>query len=802
MIRQLHYSSVRAGPGGHSGFQFCARSEDVAEDTLRAVERLTAYERPREIDAGASLAQFPVNLVYAVLDAAGTAMIARVVYAGQDFSQRPGNYFAHALVTDDLPGDLGTLLPAQLWASPLWQTEPGPSAVLPALSGPLPVGRDLSTAAGVISAGADPAPRLARLLAAVDSAMNGGPRVLLLGDSSQQAWPWIAAVSALLGPFLAPAMSFCTYSHDPVRAQTHIVGTLVTSAPPAAQRSAFAVVDLLAEADPGDGSEPAFATLLARAGVLAAWDLWAAAARLGAPAGGGLAAWYPVLACALMSLGHELAPPDLDAAVDWLTGGQVSPGLARPVAASASGQRLGQLTAGRQARLVELMLAAGGQPDAGDDAGRLEEAIVHDGARRLASGAPPGEIARLGTRSGRAAGQAECRRLLPLVSAGRRPAVLRWAAEAGVEVAADTVLEAGRDVAVALVLGQADAADIQAVAPVWPALRAGMIERLAALPEATTARSLALLAEGTFESADFTGQLALGERWLSERSRARGAPAVQELIDVCELRRLAGRVPAADVALIRRLWPGGSWTAAEADLVARSFPPDELLLPPVVGMLAGALRDLAALDHENRRAWLSLMAVIETWPDGVLREYGIDFAAALSKYEAQVRGAYEGRRPPALVARAFLASYNSAGPEVQRYLDAEIPALILFLVPQAGAFLESLDQREALLVLRMAREHMAARPGDLVMAAGLWVCKLGLQTRRRKKSRDLEGLIDAVLTPAAVTWTRKQIGQFCEQAEQRMPGAADHFPRWIRDRKPQRSFFARLADQARRGSGR
>jgi hypothetical protein len=220
-------------------------------------------------------------------------------------------------------------------------------------------------------------------------------------------------------------------------------------------------------------------------------------------------------------------------------------------------------------------------------------------------------------------------------------------------------------------------------------------------------------------------------------------------------------------------------------------------------MLANALRELATLDPDGRRAWLSLMAATETWPDEVLREYGIDFAPALRTYETQVQGAHQGRRPPALVARGLLASYNAAGPEVRRYLDAEIPALILCLLPRPDTFLESLDQREANLVLRMAREHMTGQPGDLVMAAGLWACKFLLEARRQtRKSRELERQVEAIFTPAAVTWTKEQIRQFCEQAEQQLPGASDHFPRWIKDRKPQRSVLARLADQARWGSGR
>ena len=84
MIRQLHYTSLPNGPEGLSGFQICARSDGIDDSILRLVERLTVYEKPREIGAGAALSEFPVNLIYTTLEPSGLKLLARVAFTGLD----------------------------------------------------------------------------------------------------------------------------------------------------------------------------------------------------------------------------------------------------------------------------------------------------------------------------------------------------------------------------------------------------------------------------------------------------------------------------------------------------------------------------------------------------------------------------------------------------------------------------------------------------------------------------------------------------------------------------------------------
>jgi hypothetical protein len=68
---------MRDGPSGHSGFQFSARSDDVDDGILRTVERLTVYEKPRDISPDADLSSYPVNLLYSQLGSSGAAVVVR-----------------------------------------------------------------------------------------------------------------------------------------------------------------------------------------------------------------------------------------------------------------------------------------------------------------------------------------------------------------------------------------------------------------------------------------------------------------------------------------------------------------------------------------------------------------------------------------------------------------------------------------------------------------------------------------------------------------------------------------------------
>src|SRR4051794_15656295 len=193
-FQQLYYTSCEHGLGGYGGYQFSAVTPGVSPAVLREVEERTVYEPPRWLTV-ADLDEpgaYPVAFSHGTSHAAGTTNTARVVSAGTDYSGRPGNYFAHALVTSTPAQDLGGLLPAELWEAAVWQDTPVTGNELPELPGPLAPGVvDRPKVQAFLDARAAEA-LLPGLLTAAGQAMAGERPVLLVTDDvSENAW-WIA----------------------------------------------------------------------------------------------------------------------------------------------------------------------------------------------------------------------------------------------------------------------------------------------------------------------------------------------------------------------------------------------------------------------------------------------------------------------------------------------------------------------------------------------------------------------------------------------------------------------------------
>jgi hypothetical protein len=137
-FQQLYYTSCEHGLGGYGGYQFNAVTPGVPPEVLREVEERTVYEPP-SWQAGEVLEEpeaYPVAFSCGISAATGAVITANVVFAGTDYSGRPGNYFAHALVTSAPERDFGPVLPAELWGAPLWRSSPVSGTELPELAGP------------------------------------------------------------------------------------------------------------------------------------------------------------------------------------------------------------------------------------------------------------------------------------------------------------------------------------------------------------------------------------------------------------------------------------------------------------------------------------------------------------------------------------------------------------------------------------------------------------------------------------------------------------------------------------------
>lgn len=139
------------------------------------------------------------------------------VQAGSDSTGRPGNVFTHAVLDRRPREGAPPIRPIELWRSFDLLTPYGARDVLAATlrPGEYPepsglVGRDL-----VLSFVFDPSTWrmgvLSVLLDAVDAAMRGGPRVVLVTTGPDQAAMWFGAVSWLMSPGTARALSWSVY---------------------------------------------------------------------------------------------------------------------------------------------------------------------------------------------------------------------------------------------------------------------------------------------------------------------------------------------------------------------------------------------------------------------------------------------------------------------------------------------------------------------------------------------------------------------------------------------------------------
>lgn len=182
-----------------------------------------------QFDAGVEIPRFPTpeqiaelprRLVYAPVDPGTTRGAAAWWHAGPagpDATGRPGNVFTH-VVLDRTPGaaEPAAVRPVQLWRSPDWLAPYGADQVSRARLGdrPRPEPGTMITADAVIRFLLDPTQFrfgvLAALLDATAAALAGGPRIVLITESTDRAALWTGAVSLLMAARQAAGFSFST----------------------------------------------------------------------------------------------------------------------------------------------------------------------------------------------------------------------------------------------------------------------------------------------------------------------------------------------------------------------------------------------------------------------------------------------------------------------------------------------------------------------------------------------------------------------------------------------------------------
>jgi hypothetical protein len=768
LFSQLHYTSCKDGLASYDGFQFCAMTPGLATEVMREVEKLTVYELPLGwADVGdRGDADYPVNLLYTFSDALDLVVIARVEYAGRDFSNRPGNYFAHSLVTRERAGDPGAPLPIELWDAPFWQSSRGVDTELPPLAAPLSKGPITPRVIADFIAAVPGRTEFAKaLLTAADLALHTDRKVLIIGADTGVICHWIAAACYLLGPHGGPRLTFATYGNDLRHVRTCVVGALpatVGRGVPSDITASFWVFDLRRDELPGLALNPA-AVLLANHGIAASGELWNLAVRLGADPGETLSELFPLLASTALILGGSLTAAELDAAVEWLScaSGDLVTELLPTAVSAASRASPADLPAHRQEQLVELARRAesgssrSSEPDESLTS-RVECALAEGTLRRLDKGQPPGAGFRLHSARARNIAAVGTRHRLPSASAATAIRMLRWAHDAGGYPGDEAVREAGHAMIRQWPFDDQDMPDMIGLAGEWPEFRAGLTKGLAGLPPVAQATFLASRAATAFQLGDFTAFPALGEDWLVSAVHSSRMSHSSALDDIVRLRLGTGASsPVLDEQVIRRVWRNTAWTPAEGtDLITR-LPAGELAAGSVASRLVSLLRDPPG--HWRRlRAWTDFAAAVARTAENILPEADVPLAAELADAGQRLWSAYESRKPPDQAVLYLMRRYRDGSDELRLLLDRCLPPLML----------DSHDLAEVLyqcpeglfgLFCRYARHVIDDDVCSLHTIGMLFLMVRELRLRKKpnvERSRELE---DQVIRPTLSTWSRRDI---------------------------------------------
>ena len=751
-LEQLYYTSCEHGVGGYAGFQFNAVSQGVGRRVMREVEQLTVYELP---SWDTSPADAPVNLCHVRDAERGGDITANVVYAGADFSGRSGNYFAHALVTENLERDFGGLLPVELWESPVWVRTPADSTALPALQDAPPRGSfDRPTVAAFLAARDDAQPVLARLLSAADQALDGGRSLVLWCPTSADNAHWIAAVSYLLGDARAREMSFFTYTRRPAQCRAHVIGTVpgaVTS--PAALADGFRVFDMTARTLPDVTTHP-LAVLLAQVGVLRAAGLWRQAATLAGGTERSLDEWYPVVSAAAALLGIEPLP---SAAVGVIAGWlpqaarRPSPLTAPHVEAVLTVllDRDRELSDDQLRPLLPIAKAAG----AIGHLQRIEVILVDRAVTQLAHGRPPSGPTPVATAEGIQHAVTNCERLLGSADATATMTVLDWARETRLQLDPLLAEHCGRDViGPALPTMNADRRIVR-VGQAYPAFSRGLAAFITASGPETALMLLHGVTGELLDASDLRHHPRLREMLLQEEVRSGRVPPVQALRELIELRPPSAS-PLRDRNLLVSFWPRGLATAGEAAQLLHLLDGD-LRGTPALGLLDHALQPPRQID--DVQAWLDLCTQARAHPVGAqlpsATRLRLKALQGLGDMLADARDEMN---------RGDMSGYAAVGDRIEGFpgetrdlLRYYLACLTLTAQRPAKQFAACSDPIFDAICTE-ARARLDAAPADHHLAARLFQTRHELYGRRTTRAELLE---ENVLAPTLPRWSRRDRSQ-------------------------------------------
>ncbi|WP_436525433.1 GTPase-associated protein 1-related protein [Actinoplanes sp. HUAS TT8] len=768
-VPQMYYTSCESGLAGYPGFQFNAATPGVPGAVLRRVEQATSYEPPRSLGyepTAEQLAATPVNLCYQPGGDGEPAILANTVFVGNDYSQRFGNYFVHALSLD--ADDLAVVRPIDFWGAAFWARTEAARVELPELDAVPSPAFDSESFLRAGREGMTP-----RLLTAVERAIVTGDRpVIVVTERTDEVAGWIAALCELLPPAMIARFAFATYQYRPGRGREHLVGTVPTSdfvVTESALRS-FAVFDLAGGAASG-GDEHPLAALLTVVGVGDARLVWELAGELAAGTEHDFDAWYPVVVAAALRIRLPVDDGDLAAVLAWL------PGNADRLPPETIAQITEECLDHEALTLPQCLVLVGVAARAQDpDLHANTEVSAFERLLRDPAGAPA-DVPRVSTRAGRRyARQQVTTRLDGAAPGPDTVAVLSLAVRTRVDLSEEELAGYGRDLITPLLLEDPPHRPPSVLGSV-PALRRGVLR---GLDEALSTRERGVLAAavrlagGPVPEEEFAAHPRLQR--LIEVSRAAGDPRRR----IPALKRLSGSAP-PDRAVVTALWPHG-WELAEAAEVAREVPDGFWASEAMLGLLDDALArnevSSGGMPHFIALTTFVARAKLTDRLSAAARSRVADMQAAVKLVQRAEKTA-DGKLPT--VAGEFIGALAAIEPPARLWLAAQLPAVLLRL---DGAALTDLLLKVPSEIRRRYRERVADelnRSADLGLAAHTFEAFhlfTGVQPDHARK-------LDETLTASVARWKSRDLDALEKLlAHSKIDGLAEHLTEWRETRVP------------------
>ncbi|BEL04072.1 hypothetical protein Q0Z83_022630 [Actinoplanes sichuanensis] len=747
---QMYYTSCESGLAGYPGFQFNAATPGVGDDVLRRVEQATSYEPPRSLGyqpTSEQIAGCPVNLCYLPGTDDQPAVLARTVFVGNDYSQRFGNYFVHALSLPPGREELDGALPIDFWSAGFWSATQSPGTELPELR-PTPAAVFGRASAEAFLQDAGRLGWVPRLLTAVERAIVADERsVIVLESDSEKVARWISAVCHLLPPPMARRLSFATYSYRPGRGTENLVGTVPETdftADESALRSYF-LLDAVG-GQISDGAVHPLAEMLAALGPEDAQTVWSLAEPLATGREPDFAAWYPIAVAGALRADLPLEPDALATMLRWLPSAaeRLRPRLVADLVERCLDHDT--LTLPHCLSLIGVATGTGDENLLADTEVRAFDLLLDEPS------VVPARVPRPATDRGIAYGVEQI--TAALSRAADRPhdtlALIAVALDARLPLRPAGLAGYGRDLVAPILLDDPDQPipDLLAKAP---DVRRGVLDGLSA---ALSGRETAVLAVASRLS-DVVGDDELAA--YPDLSRmvllARAARRPQDRLDT--LIRLTGKgVPERSV--ITGLWPR-EWTLDEAAEIVRGAPQhywesDHLL---------DRLDQVLARDDEPREAWGPYFVVTQFVEDRKLgprlSPASEDRARGMVWSRQQIRSAdrVRGRQLDERVHK-LLGMVGHGERPVARWLTGQIHVLLLRLDPEhLVALLPTVDPT----IRRHYREHLAAtlgkRPDDEVMAIAARTFET--RTRLARKDRAIADELDRAFAGTVARWKTRDL---------------------------------------------